>query len=110
MRRYVKHHFDAVHFLRDYKGKCRNLYGYTWEVEIWIEKKLKPEEDMIIDFALVKQIIDTFDHKYINDFIYNPTTENLVRYFLRRFEGYDATIKVWESEGSCVEGNTNEDI
>ena len=110
MKLYTKHHFDAAHFLPEYDGKCRNMHGHTWTVEIWIDKKLNPIEDMIIDFALVKRTIEVFDHKCVNDYIYNPTAENIVRYFLRRFEGYDATIKVWESADSCIEGNTNEDL
>ena len=110
MKLYVKHHFDAAHFLPNYDGKCRNMHGHTWFVEIWIERKLKPGEDMIIDFALVKRTIDIFDHKNINDYMYNPTAENIVRYFLRRFEGHNTTVKVWESADSCIEGNTNEDM
>jgi len=110
MKLYCKHHFDAAHFLPEYVGKCRNLHGHTWTVEIWIQKRLKPTEDMIIDFAVVKRTIDEFDHKNINDFMYNPTAENIVRYFLRRFEGYDATVKVWESVDSCIEGCTGGDL
>ena len=110
MELYCKHHFDAAHFLPEYEGKCKNLHGHTWLVEIWIKKKLAPKEDMLIDFVKVKQILDVFDHESINDFMYNPTAENIVRYFLRKFREHNATIKVWESANSCIEGNTNEDL
>ena len=110
MELYCKYHFDAAHFLPEYEGKCKNWHGHTWTVEIWIKKKLAPKEDILIDFVNVKQILDVFDHKNINDFMYNPTAENLVRYFLRKFREYNATVKVWESANSSIEGNTNEDL
>lgn len=110
MRLYIKHKFDAAHFLPEYEGKCKNLHGHTWTVEIWIKKYLSPEDSMVVDFTYIKQVIDEFDHKCLNDFIYNPTAENLVRHFLREFRLFSTTVKVWESENSCIEGNTDEDM
>ena len=110
MKLYLRHKFDAAHFLPEYKGKCKNLHGHTWLVEIEIKKHLKPEETMIVDFTEIKQIIDKFDHKSLNDFMYNPTAENIVRHFLNKLKQFNVTVKVWESEDSCIEGNTDEDL
>ena len=110
MKLYCKHHFDAAHFLRNYEGKCKNLHGHTWTVEIWIEKKLEPGKDMLMDFVELKKMIDELDHQNLNDYMYNPTAENVVRRFLNRLKEYNATVKVWESANSCIEGNTNEDL
>jgi len=96
--------------LRNYEGKCKNLHGHTWVVEIWIKKNLEPDEDMLMDFVELKKLIDELDHRNLNDYIYNPTAENVVRYFLERLEDYNATVKVWESANASIEGNTNEDM
>ena len=29
----VKAHYDAAHFLRNYKGKCEKLHGHRYDVE-----------------------------------------------------------------------------
>lgn len=110
MKLYCKHKFDAAHFLRNYGGKCKNLHGHTWVVEIWIEKKLEPGKDMLIDFVELKKMIDELDHQNLNDYMYNPTAENVVGRFLDRLKEYNATVKVWESENSYIEGNTDEDL
>ena len=31
----VKDHFDAAHYIADYKGKCHRMHGHRWEVEVW---------------------------------------------------------------------------
>ena len=33
----VKDHFDAAHFLPWHEGKCKNLHGHRWEVEVIIQ-------------------------------------------------------------------------
>ena len=29
--------FSAAHFLRHYQGKCENLHGHNWKVEITVK-------------------------------------------------------------------------
>jgi len=112
MRLYVKDKFDAAHFLLEYNGKCKDIHGHTWVVEVWIDKQIKSGESMVIDFAVVKDIIIQFDHKLVNDYITNPTAENIVRYFLKAFKTINlkAKIRVWETENNCIEGTTDEDM
>ena len=33
----VRDHFPAAHFLREYEGKCENVHGHTFQVEVVIE-------------------------------------------------------------------------
>jgi 6-pyruvoyltetrahydropterin/6-carboxytetrahydropterin synthase len=111
MELYTKHKFDAAHFLPGHEGKCANLHGHTWLVEVWITKQTK--DAMIIDFSIVKDIITQFDHKFVNDFIENPTAENIVRYFLNEFKKIglnEVRIRVWETDSNCIEGITDEDL
>lgn len=111
MELYTKHKFDAAHFLPGHEGKCANLHGHTWLVEVWITKQTK--DAMIIDFSIVKDIITQFDHKFVNDFIENPTAENIVRYFLNEFKKIglnEVRIRVWETGSNYIEGITDEDL
>ena len=56
--------FDAAHRLSFHKGKCKNLHGHTWKVELDIFANLI--ENLILDFGDIKSIIlDNFDHKVI---------------------------------------------
>lgn len=33
----VEHSFDSAHFLYGYEGKCRNIHGHKWKVEVEIK-------------------------------------------------------------------------
>ena len=36
--------FDSAHFLSGYKGKCANIHGHRWKIEVCvIEEKLISE-------------------------------------------------------------------
>ena len=82
--------FDAAHNLIHYKGKCERLHGHTYKLVVKL-KGTRGEEDMIYDFidlkTLVKeQILSEFDHQYINDFIEQPTAENIAVYIWDKLE------------------------
>lgn len=65
--------FDAAHFLSGYLGKCSNIHGHRWNVEIQIKgEKLKTEvqdREMLVDFSDLKDdlnnITEELDHKFI---------------------------------------------
>lgn len=110
--------FDAAHFLPDYPGKCSNMHGHHWEVEVAVEGCVG-KDGMVIDFALLKEFLQgvegEFDHKVINTTIAMPTAENIAIHIWYKFEEwarrYDcfegevelAYVRVWESEDSMVE-------
>lgn len=128
----TRHHFDAAHRLTFHKGKCRNLHGHRWEVEVQIDIHNQIWEDMIIDFKEIKDIIDKYDHATLlfnNDdnvgiiealadeacnihaLDCEPTAENLaleiyndvVRALRNRYENLGVKVKLWESPGNGVE-------
>lgn len=67
--------FDSSHMLDGHDGKCQNLHGHTYKLEITVSDGLiqgGAKEGMVMDFtdlkAIVKQeIIDPFDHAFIYD-------------------------------------------
>ena len=65
--------FDSAHFLRGYNGKCANLHGHTWRVEVTVGSDTLTasgeQRGMVIDFAdlkkAVRNLADRFDHTLI---------------------------------------------
>ena len=74
--------FDASHFLPHHEGKCRELHGHGYELEVRCRGPVDPHSGMLIDFADLKKqvrerVLDHLDHKHLNDVIPNPTAEEL---------------------------------
>ena len=92
----VTGHFDAAHFLRGYEGPCSSVHGHTWNYYVKIEGPKLNKLGMLVDFKDIKQVMEQFDHKLINECppfgndvfssIINPTAENLVEFFFRQME------------------------
>jgi 6-pyruvoyltetrahydropterin/6-carboxytetrahydropterin synthase len=69
----TEHSFDSAHFLAGYEGKCKNIHGHRWRVEIEIKSKALMKEGqlegMVVDFdslkTAVKTMIDGYDHALI---------------------------------------------
>ena len=53
--------FDSAHFLTDYYGKCENLHGHRWRVEVTLaQEELQTEgtmRDMVLDFGVFKKAV-----------------------------------------------------
>ena len=91
--------FDSAHFLKGYDGKCSNIHGHSWKVEVWFkgDSTLKDKVGILVDFSIMKQIKDILDHKLLNDITtVNPTAENLTEliYYACREEIMNNDIKV----------------
>ncbi len=88
----VSETFDAAHFLPGHP-KCGKIHGHTYRVEVEVEGELK--NGMVIDFEdlkkTLKEIVDEFDHRLINDIIDNPTCENIC---LKIFEELKSRLKL----------------
>ncbi len=80
--------FASAHQLRGYKGKCENLHGHNWKVELSVEGKALNDIGLLIDFHELKRILGEvlvrLDHKNINEIPpfnrENPSSENIARY------------------------------
>ena len=103
----VRDKFQAAHFLRQYRGKCENVHGHTFQVEVVIEVHELDPAGLGIDFALIKAKLAAAlpDHTLLNEvFDFNPSAENLAR---RLYEDLkrDFPVKevtVWESEDASA--------
>ena len=98
------HKFSAAHFLPGHKGKCRNLHGHTWKVQVDIRVN-DLIEGMVVDFGDIKAVIDSVDHVYLNNVLENPTAENIAEYIYNRLKDddfIDLEVTVWESENASI--------
>jgi len=83
--------FDAAHLLPNHPGKCKNLHGHTYRLQVWCEGPVDAETGMVLDFADLKEavqtrVLDRVDHTYLNDFIDNPTAERILLWIAEQLE------------------------
>ena len=64
-RIYKSVHFDASHRLMHYHGKCSQLHGHRWRVEVWMEGSVDDATRILVDYNTIKSIIERFDHQTI---------------------------------------------
>lgn len=109
-------HFAAAHQLRMVSKKCENLHGHNWKVEVCVAGDRLNDAGVLIDFGELKEhvkgIIDSLDHKFLNDleqFNSNPSSENIAVYITQalsaKLAGSDvrvSRITTWESEDACA--------
>ncbi len=105
--------FDSAHFLSGYQGKCSNIHGHRWHVEVEIQAEHLEMQGqtrgMLVDFGDLKKdlkkLADELDHTLIFEcgtlkektvealreegFIlievpFRPTAENFSKYFFDR--------------------------
>jgi len=110
----VEHTFAAGHALRNYRGKCENVHGHNYRVQVTLRGEKLDATGMLADFVELKRILraisEPLDHVFINDLPpfteLNPTAENMAWYFcekLREQLGAQnpvevAEVKVWETD------------
>ncbi|MDD5156332.1 MAG: 6-carboxytetrahydropterin synthase QueD [Candidatus Omnitrophica bacterium] len=109
----VESNYSSAHNLRGYRGKCEELHGHNWKVELRAGGSKLDKSGMLLDFKHLKKklnvVLDKLDHKYLNGIAYfkkvNPTSENIAKFI------YDSlksgvpgilSVTVWENETSCA--------
>ena len=113
--------FDSAHFLKGYEGKCSNIHGHRWTVEVTVAAEELEEEGqirgMVVDFKTLKDdlngLVDELDHSLvieegslkektkealleeefrIVELPFRPTAENLAEYFFDEMEEKDYQV------------------
>jgi 6-pyruvoyltetrahydropterin/6-carboxytetrahydropterin synthase len=110
-------HFAAAHQLREFKGKCENLHGHNWKIEVFVRGENLGKDGLLIDFKLIKEttnrILDELDHQFLNELepfkTLNPSSENIAHYLfkslsqeLNRDNIRIAKVTAWESDSACA--------
>ena len=110
----VEHTFAAGHALRNYRGKCENVHGHNYRVQVLVRGEKLDDIGMLADFTVLKKLLrevsEPMDHVFINDLPpfteLNPTAENMAWYIWQKMqEGLKlqhpvevAEVKVWETD------------
>lgn len=83
--------FESAHYLPLVPDRhpCKRLHGHSYAVVIEVGSKHLKKNGFVIDFAdinnLIKPVIENLDHQLLNDFIENPTVENMCVYIAEKF-------------------------
>lgn len=114
--------FDSAHFLSGYRGKCANIHGHHWVIEVTIYgarlSQSGTSQGMLMDFADVKHevraLAEDFDHALIYEenslrsatvdalelekfhliaVPFRPTAENFARHFFERLRAKGLPVK-----------------
>ncbi len=86
--------FAAAHRLNNYKGKCENLHGHNFAVEVSVLCSKLDSAYIAMDFKdlkrIVNDIVGELDHKFLNDIEYfnktNPTSEMIAKYIYEKID------------------------
>jgi 6-pyruvoyltetrahydropterin/6-carboxytetrahydropterin synthase len=107
--------FSAAHRLREYKGKCEQLHGHNYKVQVTARRDQLGPGGMVIDFGDLKRatgaVLEKLDHKYLNDIDpfreVEPSAENIAALLFKEISdqlgkpaGMLHSVSVWESATS----------
>ena len=109
--------FAAAHQLREFHGKCEQLHGHNWKIEIYVKGERLGKDGLLIDFGVIKEntkkALQELDHEFLNDLPFfsetNPSSENIARYIFGYLSNRlnDENVRVsrvaaWESDTACA--------
>lgn len=113
----VYSHFSGAHRLRCLHGRCEQLHGHNWKIEVSVVSNRLNQEGIVLDFGILKQkveeVLKTVDHTYLNDLPYfiekEPSSEHIAKYIfdklkpeLSRYPVKLKRVTAWESDTSSA--------
>lgn len=111
----VRGDIASAHFIEGHEGKCKNLHGHTWKIEVTLINDRLNDLGMVADFAVLKrqlqEVLEPIDHVCLNELPFfrerSPTTENIAKYIYAHFKEMIKPlgikeVRAWESDTSSV--------
>lgn len=113
----VTREFASAHFLRDYVGKCANMHGHNWKVQISFRSPRLASNGILVDFndlwKALDELLEMLDHRVINEIppfdVESPTSENMARWFYEEVGKRlpenvvrPHRVTVWETPDACA--------
>ena len=106
----VEFYFAAAHRLPRYDGPCFRMHGHNYQMFVAVQGEIDPHSGMIADFGKIQEIVKEHvlsrtDHRTLNDFLENPTAENIARWAWETLEPHLAglcEVRLYEIPGCCV--------
>lgn len=109
----VEYTFAAGHALRGYKGKCENVHGHNYKVQLVVAGGELDSAGLLMDFVevrkTIKDLVERLDHRFLNDVApfdkLNPSAENIAKYFcdeleppVRKHGLRVSAVTIWETD------------
>lgn len=109
----VKDSFAAAHRLEGYKGKCEELHGHNFVVEVLVAGEKLGDDGLLVDFKVIKgylhDVLERLDHKYLNEVSFFADRASSAEYVamyiyeeIQKIIGEEnislKEVRVWESE------------
>jgi 6-pyruvoyltetrahydropterin/6-carboxytetrahydropterin synthase len=113
----VEYTFAAGHALRGYKGKCENVHGHNYKVQLAVGGEQLDAAGLLMDFVevkrTIKQLVERLDHHFLNDLApfdkLNPSAENIAKYFydeiapeVARRDLRVQAVTIWETDSTSA--------
>ncbi len=104
----VRNSFSAAHQIKGGDGRCEQMHGHNYRVDVVVGSEHLNPPGVVIDFSELREKLSSMlpDHKLLNEvYNFNPTAENLARYFFDEMARYYPVIKVrvWENDECWAE-------
>ena len=107
----VETNFSSAHHLLNYKGKCENMHGHNWKVEVTASGNELDESNILIDFKVLKKIVNEImeylDHKDLNELDEfkneSPSSEFIAKFIYNKAKeriSQISRVDVWETPTS----------
>ena len=112
--------FDSAHFLSGYEGKCSNIHGHRWKLEVTVQSETLEQtgqiRGMVVEFdhsliieegTLKEKTVEALkEENFKMIFVdFRPTAESFAKYFYDRVKeiGYDVKLaKVYETPNNMA--------
>jgi 6-pyruvoyltetrahydropterin/6-carboxytetrahydropterin synthase len=113
----VKEGFSAAHRIELHGGKCEELHGHNYVVEVIVDGGVLNSLGMVMDFTDLKghlrDVVGGLDHRYLNDIPFfrerTSSAEVIAVYVFEEMkcrlpagQGFPREVRVWESDTSCA--------
>ena len=114
--------FDSAHFLAGYEGKCSNIHGHHWTVEIEVGSNSLEmggnnrgmniadalDHCLIVEIgSLKRRTLDVLEEEHFKvvEVMFRPTAENFAKFFYDEMKGKGYHVlkaTVYETPNNCA--------
>ena len=88
----IEDSISSAHFIDGYQGKCSEVHGHNWKVIITVKGKWLDKLNILVDYGilkkLLKDLLESLDHKFLNKELNEPhiTSEFLAKYIYQKYK------------------------
>lgn len=105
-----RYRFEAAHCLPWHPGKCRNLHGHSYRLQVYVTGPVD-DRGVVMDFAEIDHVVDNhvvavLDHTDLNEILDNPTAELVAAWIGRVLAEAGLPwnrLELWETEDGAVQ-------